>query len=84
MKTGSRKIQSEENMNNSIILLGVLLLGVLLWGGLFLAVNYDNTKTKTKIQNYESALNIYIKCREKSADKSICARPKVQDYFVVN
>jgi hypothetical protein len=41
-------------------------------------------KTKTKLQNYESALNIYIKCREKSTDKSICLRPKVQDYLVVN
>jgi hypothetical protein len=41
-------------------------------------------QTKTKLQNYESALNIYIKCREKSTDKSICLRPKVQDYLVVN
>jgi hypothetical protein len=51
---------------------------------MFSAIQWGESKTKTKLQNYESALNIYIKCREKSTDKSICLRPKVQDYLVVN
>jgi NADH:ubiquinone oxidoreductase subunit 3 (subunit A) len=51
---------------------------------MLIVLTQEYSKTKTKLQNYESALNIYIKCREQSTDKYICLRPKVQHYLVVN